>query len=87
MQRFGGLVEKLMRHNGANPTYSRHLRGLLLQAGFVRTEGFAVAADYAGNLDVTRHSATIWVKILYDPARSRPWSPARAGPRRRSWTS
>lgn len=68
MRRFGGLVEKLMRHNGTNPTYARHLRGLLLQAGFLRTEGFAVAADYAGNLAATRHSAAIWVKILRDPA-------------------
>ncbi len=68
MQRFGGLVDKLMRHNGANPTYSRHLRGLLLQVGFARSEGFAVAADYAGNLDATRHSAAIWVRVLRDPA-------------------
>jgi SAM-dependent methyltransferase len=68
MRRFGSLVEKLMRHNGADPTYSRHLRGLLLQAGFVKTEGFAVAADYAGNLAATRQSAAIWVKILRDRA-------------------
>lgn len=33
-----------MRHNGGDPFYSRHLRALLLQAGFARTEGHALAA-------------------------------------------
>jgi hypothetical protein len=68
MRQFGTLIEKLMRHNGANPTYSRHLRGLLLQAGFAQTEGFAVAADYYGNLEATRRGAAIWTKILRDPS-------------------
>jgi SAM-dependent methyltransferase len=68
MQQTGALFMQIMQHNGANLTYSRHLRGLLLQAGFARTEGFAVAADYSGNLAATRHRADILIRVLCDPA-------------------
>jgi ubiquinone/menaquinone biosynthesis C-methylase UbiE len=50
MQQIGALFMRIMQHNGADLTYSRHLRGLLLQAGFARTEGLAVAAEYSAIL-------------------------------------
>ncbi len=53
-----------MRHNGGDPYYSRHLRALLLQAGFARTEGHAVAADYYGNLEETRRLARIQTRMF-----------------------
>jgi SAM-dependent methyltransferase len=68
MHRVGDLFMTLMRHNGANLTYARHLRGWLLQAGFARSEGFAVAADYSGNLAATRHRADVLTRVLRDPA-------------------
>lgn len=68
MRKVGDLFMTMMRHNGANLTYSRHLRGLLLQAGFARTEGFAVAADFSGNLAATRQRADVLVRVLRDPA-------------------
>ena len=57
-----------MRPHGASPNYSRHLRRLLLQAGFARTEGFAVAADYSGDLKATRQRADVLARVLRDPA-------------------
>lgn len=68
MHKVGDLFMTMMRHNGGSLTYSRHLRGLLLQAGFARSEGFAVAADYSGNREATRHRADLLVRILRDPA-------------------
>lgn len=68
MRRVGDLFMTMMRHNGANLTYARHLRGLLLQAGFARSEGFAVAADYSGNLAATRRRADVLTRVLRDPA-------------------
>ena len=54
-------------HNGGNPDYSRHLRSLLLQAGFVKTAGYAVAADHYGTLEETRRLAKIIERLLRDP--------------------
>jgi SAM-dependent methyltransferase len=68
MHKVGDLFMTMMRHNGASLTYSRHLRGLLLQAGFARSEGFAVAADYSGNLAATRRRADVLTRVLRDPA-------------------
>ncbi len=68
MHHIGDLFRAMMRRNGASPTYSRHLRGLLLQAGFARTEGFAMAADFSGNLAATRQRADVLVRVLRDPA-------------------
>jgi len=62
------LMTRIVLFNGGNPFYSRHLRSLLLEAGFARSEGFAVAADYYGRLDETRRMATIIHRLLNDPA-------------------
>ena len=62
------LMTQIVLFNGGNPFYSRHLRSLVLEAGFVRTEGFAVAADHYGRLDETQRMATIIHRLLNDPA-------------------
>lgn len=59
---------RFLLHNGASPHYSRHLRGLLLEAGFARTEGHAVAADYHGTLEATRHMAALFGRLVQDTA-------------------
>lgn len=60
----------LMRFNEGSPFYSRHLRGFLLEAGFEKTAGYAVAADYYGTLDETRR----WASVLSGVFRSTDFS-------------
>ncbi len=60
------LWTRFLLHNGASPYYSRHLRGLLLEAGFARTEGHAMAADYHGTLEETRHMAALFGRLMQD---------------------
>lgn len=60
------LITKIVLFNGGSPFYSPHLRSLLLQAGFVRTEGFAVAAEYYGRLEETQRAAFVMNRILDD---------------------
>lgn len=67
MEKIAKLWTQVMRHNGGNPYYSRQLRALLLQAGFARTEGHAVAADYYGNLEETRRLARIQTRMFRNP--------------------
>jgi len=62
------LWKNLVLFNGGNPFYSRNLRGLMLSAGFVRTEGFAVAADHYGRLEETRRIANVMRHQFSDPA-------------------
>jgi ubiquinone/menaquinone biosynthesis C-methylase UbiE len=62
------LIIRIMKHNGASPFYARHLRGLMLEAGFARTEGHAVATDHYGTLAETRKYAQIAVGLFSDPA-------------------
>lgn len=61
------LMTKVILFNGGSPFYSPHLRGLLLQAGFARTEGFAVAAEHYGRLEETRRMAFVMSRQLNDP--------------------
>lgn len=61
------LWTQVMRHNGGNPFYSRHLRGLMLEAGFEKTVGVAVAADHYGTLDETRRFASILGGVFQSP--------------------
>ncbi|HMN26578.1 MAG TPA: methyltransferase domain-containing protein [Caldilineaceae bacterium] len=67
MQQFFDLWIKILQYNGGDPFYSRHLRHELLQAGFARTAGHAVAADYRGTLEETRQGAAIVGRLLRDP--------------------
>lgn len=61
------LGPELIIASGGNPFYSRHLRRLLLEAGFARTEGFAVAAEYYGRLEETRRLANVIIRQLQNP--------------------
>lgn len=61
------LWTRFLVHNGGNPYYSRHLRSLLLEAGFAKTEGHAVAADYYGTLAETRRFTSIMRQLLRAP--------------------
>jgi SAM-dependent methyltransferase len=62
------LLVRVVQHNGGNPYYARHLRRHLLDAGFARSEGHAVAADYYGTLDETRRFAALAEPWIRDPA-------------------
>ena len=62
-----GIMKQVVLFNGGNPFYSRHLRSLLLEAGFARTEGFAVAAEHYGRLDETRRMAKIIHRLINEP--------------------
>ena len=53
--------------NGGNPFYARHLRRLLLEAGFARAEGLALAPEYYGTLEETRGYAAMCERILRNP--------------------
>jgi ubiquinone/menaquinone biosynthesis C-methylase UbiE len=64
------ILTKIVLFNGGSPFYSPHLRNYLLQAGFTRTEGFAVAADHYGRLEETRRCAYIVSRLLGDPTLS-----------------
>jgi ubiquinone/menaquinone biosynthesis C-methylase UbiE len=67
MEKIVSLWKRVVQANGGNPYYSRHLRGLMLQAGFARTEGHAIAAEYYGNLEDTRRIARIQERLFHDP--------------------
>jgi SAM-dependent methyltransferase len=67
-QRTIEIMKNVVLFNGGSPFYSRNLRGLLLEAGFARTEGFAVAAEHYGRLDETRRMASVMTRQMSDPA-------------------
>jgi ubiquinone/menaquinone biosynthesis C-methylase UbiE len=67
LEKFKDLWPRYLIHNGGNPYYSRHLRSLLLQAGFSRTEGHAVAADSYGSLEETRRLSNILRQLFRAP--------------------
>ncbi len=60
------LMSKVIQHNGGNPFYSRNLRGLLLKAGFTRSEGFALAPEHYGNISETRRVVSVVNGIYND---------------------
>jgi SAM-dependent methyltransferase len=61
------LAIRLMEHNGGSPFYARHLRGLMMEAGFARTEGHAVAADHYGTPAETRKHAQFFDGLFSYP--------------------
>ena len=67
-KRITEIWKNVVLFNGGNPFYSRNLRGLMLEAGFARTEGFAVAAEHYGRLDETRRMASVMSRQMGDPA-------------------
>jgi ubiquinone/menaquinone biosynthesis C-methylase UbiE len=58
------ILVRVVEHNGGNPYYARHLRRLLLDAGFARGEGYAVAADHYGRPEETRRFARLIAGIF-----------------------
>jgi len=67
-QKLIDIMKHVVLFNGGSPFYSRNLRSLLLQAGFARTEGFAVAAEHYGRLEETRRMAYVMSRQSGDPA-------------------
>lgn len=61
------FIIKALTAGGASPFYSLHLRGLLLEAGFVRTQGLALAPEHYGVLEETRLMARIVDQQFSDP--------------------
>lgn len=61
------LMAKYIEHNGGNPYYSRHLRSLLLEAGFEKNEGYAHAPEHYGTLEETRRIISVVNGILQSP--------------------
>ena len=61
------LGPKAIVASGGSPFYSHNLRRLLLDAGFARTEGHAVAAECYGTLQETRRFAAIISQQMTNP--------------------
>lgn len=61
------IVPQLSQATGGSPLYSPNLRGLLLEAGFARTQGFALAAEHYGSLEETRRFASLVTRLLRNP--------------------
>ena len=66
------LLIKIIEMNGGSPFYSRNLRHLLLEAGFSKTEGHAVAAEYYGTLEETKRFADAYVRVIRRQPRTKP---------------
>jgi SAM-dependent methyltransferase len=62
------LFERAVAHEGGNARYSRHLRTLMLEAGFARTEGVAHAPEVYGDLASTRWFAEFAVGLFTAPS-------------------
>ena len=61
------LAPQIIVANGGSPFYARHLRRLLLEAGFARTEGYTVAAECYGTLEETRRIAAFDGRLMQNP--------------------
>jgi SAM-dependent methyltransferase len=61
------LFEMAVAHEGGNARYSRHLRTLMLEVGFARTQGVALAPEVYGDLEKTRWFAEFAVGLFGAP--------------------
>lgn len=61
------LVSSITVASGGNPYYSHNLRHLLLEAGFARTEGLAIASEHYGALTETRRLAGLLARVTRNP--------------------
>ena len=68
IQHAAELFERAVAHEGGHPRYSRHLRGLMLEAGFRRAHGFAVAPEVYGDEDRTRWFADFAAGVFAAPS-------------------
>jgi ubiquinone/menaquinone biosynthesis C-methylase UbiE len=62
------LLRQTVESEGGNSRHSRHLRGMLLEAGFQRTEGVATAPEVYGTQERTRWFAEFMIGALTAPA-------------------
>jgi SAM-dependent methyltransferase len=62
------LFERSVAHEGGHPRYSRHLRGLMLEAGFARSQGFALAPEVYGDDERTRWFADFAAGVFAAPS-------------------
>jgi len=62
------LFQRAVVREGGNPRYSRHLRALMLEAGFARTQGVAHAPEVYGDAASTRWFADFAVGVLGAPS-------------------
>jgi ubiquinone/menaquinone biosynthesis C-methylase UbiE len=60
IEQFGALLMRVREHNGSHPLVGAQYRGMLLEAGFARSEATA-SVEYAGSLEATRRFAA-WRK-------------------------
>lgn len=58
------LFAKAVEHEGGNTSYSRHLRALMRQAGFARTEGHALTPETYGDAQSTRWMADFAIGLF-----------------------
>jgi ubiquinone/menaquinone biosynthesis C-methylase UbiE len=61
------LFRRAVAHEGGDATYSRHLRSLMLEAGFARTRGFALAPETYGDAESTRWFADFVTGLFSAP--------------------
>jgi len=69
LQQWFSLTERVRQHNGANFYIGRHLRRLLLEAGFVRAEASA-SIQSEGSLEKTRQFAVFLKAMIPGIART-----------------
>jgi SAM-dependent methyltransferase len=62
------LFGRAVAHEGGNTSYSRHLRSLMLGAGFARAEAFALAPETYGDAARTRWFADFVTGLFRAPA-------------------
>jgi ubiquinone/menaquinone biosynthesis C-methylase UbiE len=62
------LFQRAVVHEGGNPRYSQHLRALMLEAGFARTQGVAHAPEVYGDAASTRWFADFAIGVLGAPS-------------------
>lgn len=68
LRRALNVGDRLILHGGGNPRYSRSLRGLMLQAGFARTQGVAHAPEVYGDVTSTHWFAQFLSDLLGGPS-------------------
>jgi ubiquinone/menaquinone biosynthesis C-methylase UbiE len=67
LRRGAELFERAVAHEGGDASYPRHLRSLMLEAGFARTQGFAHAPETYGDAESTRWFADFATGLFRAP--------------------
>lgn len=67
LEEWRALTARVRLHNGGSPYYPRQQRQLLREAGFARSEGFALAFHH-GTPASTKHRAQVMSRLTREPA-------------------